>query len=427
MDFASAFGTYLEGGRVLLGRDTRFSSPLLHAATVSSLLSTGCEIVDLGVCPVPVLQHAVPGRNAAGGVAISGGHNGMGWNALTLIDRRGAVLEPAGGEAVLDLFHAGSFRRSDWSHLGSLRSAEDYFGAYLESLARHVDPAPIRSGRFTVLVDPVGGSGCPFLQPFAEWLGLDLVPINGVPSGYLAREAEPRPRAASQMASIIGRVGGHVGFVHSSDVGRMSLVTEKGEPASEEYTLAVIADHVLCRHPGTLVTNCCTTRTVDDVAARHRARIVKTKVGQAHVVAALADEQGVLGGEGSGSACLPAFSPAFDGFLMMALVLEAMAQNGATASELLERLPRYKIVKRSRPCVSQAAYHAVERLRDWLDTLGGARSDETDGIRIDWPDGWIHVRPSHTEQILRVISESVEPDQAENRAREALRIVEQSI
>lgn len=427
IDFASAFGTFAEGGRVLIGRDTRYSSPMIHSAVVAGLISAGCEVLDYGICPTPILQFSVEPAGAAGAISISGGHNAMGWNALTLIGADGACLSPLGGETVLDVFHAGDFRKEDWQHMGTVKSAADFQESYFDALEKRVNVAAIRKAGFTVLIDPVGGAGCAYLEPFARRLGCALVPVNAQPSGYLAREAEPRPRSALQMASIIRHLKGDAGFVLSSDMGRLSLVTEDGEPASEEYTFAVIADHVLGKNSGTIVTNCCTTRTIDDVAAQKKATVVKTSVGQAFVVAALMDEQGVLGGEGSGSVALPEFSRAFDGFLMMALVLEAMAEGGKTISKLIKTLPRYHIVKRKVMCDSRKGYHALEILQDRLLAQSGGRIDFTDGIRVDWSDGWVHARASQTEQMIRVISEATSRAAAERRADEVTRTIEQEV
>ena len=427
MDLASAFGTYLERGVVLVGRDTRYSSPMFHSAVVSSLMGTGCDVVDYGICPTPVLQHAVPLQGAAGAISISGGHNDFGWNSISLIDRRGAWLEPVGGEMVLELYHAGDFERSDWQGVGTLRRQDEFFAAYLRAMSELLDPDAIRGKSYTVLMDPVGGAGCRYLQSFADSLGVKMVAINGEPTGYLAREPEPRPRSAQQMASVISHTGGDAGFVFSSDLQRMSMVTEAGEPVSEEYTLAVIANHVLWDQPDVMVTNCCTTRTIDDVAEQHGSDVVKTPVGQAYIGAAVADERAVLGGEGSGSVMLPAFSLAFDGLLMAALVLEAMASRQATLSELIEELPRYHIVKRSIPCESSRAYQVLELIEDWLQQEVDEPIDRCDGLRVDWQDGWVHVRQSRTEQLIRVLSESNDKKRAVSRADTLVRLVEREI
>ncbi len=427
IDFAAAFATYLDGGRIVLGRDTRGSSPMLHAAVTAGLLSAGCEVLDLGICPTPLLQYSTQPYAAAGALSISGGHNGAGWNSLTLIAADGAFLDPVSGEAVLDHFHARTFRKCGARDIGTVVPMRDYAPAYFAALAEQVNVAAIEQAGFTVLIDPVGGAGSPFLEAFARTVGVQLVPINARPSTYLAREPEPRPRSALPMASFIRYVKGDVGFVCSSDMGRMSVVTESGEPASEEYTLPLIADHLLPKRSGPLVTNICTTRTVDDVAARHRAPLIKTRVGQAYVMDACTDVQGVLGGEGSGSVAVPTFSQGFDGFLMMALLLEAMAESGATVSALLEQLPRYAIVKRQVDSASREAYRALDAVRDAADFIRDGTVDHVDGIRVDWEDGWVHVRTSRTQQLVRVIAEAKDEAVAHARAAGAVQLIQQAL
>ncbi|HMP77447.1 MAG TPA: hypothetical protein PKE12_14215 [Kiritimatiellia bacterium] len=427
MDYAAAFGTFVEGGRVLLARDTRYSSPMLHSAVTASLLSCGCEVLDFGVCPTPVLQFSVKPCGAAGALSISGGHNQMGWNAITLVGHDGAVLDASAGEAVLDAFHANDFISRDATHMGSVIPRADFFGPYLHALAALVNREAIRRAAFTVLIDPVGGAGCPYLEDFSREFNLKLVAINGEPSGYLAREPEPRPRSALQMASFIRHVRGNAGFVFSSDMGRLSLVTESGEPLSEEFTLPLLVRHLLQQRPGPVVTNCCTSRMVDDVAAQASVPLLKTPVGQAFVVARMTDEQARVGGEGSGSAAVPEFSRAFDGFLMMALALELMAVSGEPLSALVRSLPRYQMVKKSMACNSRVAYRALEEFAAQADRTGAVGIDMTDGVRVDWEDGWLHVRASHTEQLLRVLSESRTREKAERRAAEAMRLIGQGL
>lgn len=425
IDFASAFGTFVEGRRILVGRDTRYSSDMLHEATVSALLSCGCEVIDFGICPTPVLQFSVCKWQAEGAISISGGHNTMGWNALTLIGSDGAYLNPQGGQIVLDVYHAGDFERRRWSGVGELIPESNYTESYFDALQSFLDVDAIRAANFKVLIDPVGGAGCSFLKPFAERFGFELVPVNADPSGYLAREPEPRPRTARHLGSIIGHVDGSIGFALNSDCSRLSIVTEAGEPASEEYTMPLIADYVLRKTPGTLVTNTCTTRSVDQVAAQAGVNVVKTPVGQAHIVARLIDEQGVIGGEGSGSVVVPSFSRACDAFLMMGLILESMATSGQPISKILEGLPRFQIVKRAYECRSDDAYHALERLRQEVNMrVKPEQISVIDGVRVDWPEAWVHARTSRTQQRIRIISEAETMAMAEQRNDEIRRLLD---
>jgi len=427
IDFACAFGTFVEGGRVLLGRDTRISSTSLHAATVSGLLAAGCEVMDFGICPTPILQYSVERMRASGAVSITGGHTRIGCNALTLISSNGAFIEPIGGEAVLDIYHARNFLLQPWNLQGTLRPVTDFTRQYFDAIEAQLDAEAIRKANFTVVIDPVNGAGCRYLAPFAERLGLKLIAINAEESGYTAHDPEPRPRNAKQVSAIISHVGGDIGFVSSSDMGRLSIVCENGETASEEYTFAIIADHVLSRKTGTLVTNCCTTRTVDDIAHKYGAPVFKTRVGQAYVMSALADENGVIGGEGNGSMALPGFSRAFDAFLMMGLILESMAQQKVNASDLLLKIPRYHVVKKQVTGERHRCYHALESLLGQDHWNAGGRINMTDGIRVDWDDGWIHLRASQTEPMIRIISESSSRQRAENRAANVIRLLENNM
>ncbi len=427
MDYAAAFGTFVDGGRVLLGRDTRYSSPMLHSAVLASLLSCGCEVLDFGICPTPVLQFSVRPYQAAGAISISGGHNQMGWNALTLLGRDGAFLDPATGEALLGAFHATDFLMRDAMSIGAREVVSDYFAPYLKALSAQVDREAIRRAGYTVLIDPVGGAGCPFLDDFAREFGLHLVAINQDPSGYLARDPEPRPRTARQMASFIRHVKGHVGFVLSSDMGRVSLVTDAGEPLSEEFTLPLLVRSLLRQQVGPVVTNCCTSRMVDDVVAAAGAPLLKTPVGQAFVAARMTDEQARVGGEGSGSVAVPEFSRGFDGFLAMALVLDMMARTKESLAALVRSLPRYHMVKKSAVSGSRTAYLVLDQFLAQSASFGAESVDLTDGVRLDWEDGWLHARVSHTEQIIRVLSEARTREVAERRAEEALRLIGQGL
>lgn len=412
---------------MLVGRDTRYSSPMLHSAVLSGLLSAGCEVLDLGICPTPILQFFVSRERARGALSISGGHNGTGWNAITLIGADGAVLEPVAGETVLDGYHSRDFLRQSARQIGRVQEMTGYTHDYMDALCRKINVEAIRAAGFKVLMDPVGGAGCLFCEAFTEFLGLCWIPLNAEPSGYLPRHPEPRPRNALQAVAIARHMRVDAGFVFSSDMGRCSLVTEQGEPVSEEYTFALASDHVLSRKVGPLITNNCTTRTVDDIARRRGATVIKTRVGQSHVLQALADHQGVIGGEGSGSVAYPAFQMAFDGFVVMALILESMAEQDRTLSDLLAAIPRYHITKRSLPCASRDAYRAMEAIQQQKDFIGDALVDTTDGCRMDWADRWLHVRPSRTQQLVRVIVEGPDAEVVDRCASEALHFIEQAI
>ena len=424
VELAEAFATYLDGGTVLVGRDPRWSSPMVRSAVVSALLGAGCGVDDLGVCPAPVLQFLVPRHGGAGAISVSAGHNDAEWNAITFVGPEGMHLSVHENEEVLDVYHSGDRRRAGWDSLGSLEVLDGYREEYFDALCAFLDAELIRRAGFCVIVDPCNGAGAGFVDEFFARLGCRLVPINDEPNGVFPHDPEPRPRNARQVASVIKPVGGDIGFLLNSDVTRVSIISEVGETVTEEYTFPLVADYVLGRTPGPVVSNVSTTRTLDDVAARHGCRLVKTLIGQSHSIAAMLNEDAVIGGEGSGGVAVAAFQPAFDGFLTMGLMLEKMARTTRKASELVDDLPRYHIRKGKVYCPSHRVYAAVEGVREhYAKRLANA----TDGLRFEWPDGWLHIRASATEPLVRVIAEATTEETARERVNHAIDLVSQAV
>lgn len=417
IDFAAAFGTHLGNGQVLVGTDTRDSAEMLKRAVISALLSTGCDVVDLGICPTPMLQWLVPQQKAAGGISISAGHNATEWNGLNFINADGAYLFPQQGEEVLDIFHARDFERKEWNDVGELTewngtdAGVAFSQLYFDALCAHLDAKAIRESKFTVIVDPCNGAGSLFLPDCAKRLGLRLIPINCEPSGTFPHDPEPRPRNARQIAAIMEPVGAHAGFLFNSDMSRVSVVSDVCETVTEEYTFPLVAAHVLSKCRGAVVTNCCSTRTLDEVAAAHGARVIKTPVGPSSICSTLLDEGAVLAGDGSGSVAVAAFSPAMDSFLSMGLILEAMATRQQSLAQLIDELPRYHIVKDKIYCPPAKAHQAVSAVRQHFQQQG-SEVDLTDGVRVDWRDAWVHVRASATEPLVRVIAEATQRGRA---------------
>jgi len=411
MDFAAAFGTYVDSKPVLVGRDTRISSPMLHAACLASLLSTGCEVLDLGLCPTPVLQYQVRKSKAKGGISITAGHNDIKWNALAFINRDGTYLNPFQGAEVLDIYHLGKFKKVPTDGLGRVRDAEHYADEYFEGLRAFLDAEAIRKARLKVVIDACNGAGANFLEPMACALGFELIPVNNEPNGFFPHDPEPRPRNAQQVVSIMKVVGADIGFLLNSDVSRISIVTETGESLSEEFTFPLVADEYLKDRCGPVVTNFSTSRMIEDVARSRGCPLVRTKVGQSYVIHSLLHEEAVLAGEGSGGVAFAAFQPAFDGFLTMGFILGTMARQGKTISRLVGELPRYHIVKEKIYCPPARVHSIVSEVKKFFRRH---EVDTSDGIRVEDKSGWVQVRASGTEPMIRIIAE----DQLKNRARE---------
>lgn len=420
MNFASAFGTYVGSNPVLVARDTRISGSMLHSASLSALTSTGCDVIDLGVCPTPILQYTVKWLKAKGGISITAGHNDIKWNALTFINEEGTYLNAFQGEEVLDIYHLGKFLKVSTDNLGRIKSADNYMDFYFKRLGEFLDVQAIKKASLKVIIDTCNGAGAKSLDWLSRHLNFDLVPVNNEPNGFFPHDPEPRPRNAQQVASIIKVVKADVGFVLNSDVSRVSLVAEDGETLSEEYTFPLIANHYLKQNPGTVITSRSTSKMIEDVARQNNCPLVKTKVGQSHSIQSLIYEDAVLAGEGSGGVAITEFQPVFDGFLTMGMILEIMAKRKMNISRLTEELPRYHIVKEKTYCPSTKIHSIVNEAKK---LYPDRQIDSSDGIRVDFRSGWIHVRTSATEPMIRIISEDTSKEKAQERAEEVARFI----
>ncbi len=403
IDFASAFGTMLPAGTVLVGRDSRRSGQMVQEAAVSALLSTGHEVVNLGICPTPIIQFLVRQHRAAGALAITAGHNPAEWNALNFINGQGTYLNEFQGAELLDIYHLGHFAHQKLKKSPAVINEVNPEEVYFSWLRQRLRTAEISRARFKVVVDPCNGAGARLVNRFFSSLGCELIAVNNEPSGYFPHDPEPRPRNAGEVASLVRATGAHLGFLLNSDVSRVSLVTETGETLSEEYTLPVVANHYLRNHPGAVITSLSTSRMIEAVAGKFKVPVIRTRVGQSALIQALLQEDGALAGEGSGGMAFRSFQPAFDGFVVMGLVLEAMASEQKKLSELTGALPRYHIVKDKIVCPSHRLHSMVAETRKLYPK---AEINSLDGLHITLKEAWVHIRASSTEPLIRIIAES---------------------
>ncbi|MDQ7823297.1 MAG: hypothetical protein RDV48_10920 [Candidatus Eremiobacteraeota bacterium] len=412
LNFACAFGTYLGEGPVLVGRDTRPSGPMLHEAAISALVSTGCDVLDLAVCPTPVLQFMVKRLGARGAISISAGHNGKDWNALTFINSEGTYLNTFQGDEVLDLYHLGQFAKVAVDGLGHARALDRSFSSYLDALCAFVDTDAISRAGLRAVIDCCNGAGAGLVDELGSRLGCEIIAVNNEPSGFFPHDPEPGIRNAQQVASIMGVLGAHAGFVTNSDVSRISLITSHKEALSEEYTFPFIAQAYLAKNPGAVVSTVMTSRMVEEVARSRGCPLFRSGVGQSSVAETMLIEDAVIGGEGSGGVAVTAFQPAFDGFLSIAMVLEAMALSGEPMAGLVGRLPQAYLVKDKIACPLPRAYSIVNEMPrlmpgDWRET--------GDGLRLDTETGWIHLRASATEPMVRIYVEDLSKERAQEK------------
>lgn len=413
--FAQAFGTYLDSGRILVCRDARSSGPMVRSAVLAGLLAAGCEVVDLGVCPTPSLQLAVRWLEADGGISITAGHNPEPWNALKFVRGDGLYLNALQADELLDIFHQGEFAKAGWERIRSSVEERDAVPHHLETLSRAFDVEAIKARRLTVAVDCCNSS-CSYLSP--RWLaalGCEVLAVNDDPAAPFPHAPEPTRRTMAQLRAVVKAGRANVGFAHDADGERLGIVTEEGEILGEEATLPLCAEIQLSRESGTVVTNVSTSAAVERVAGRYGATVVRTPVGQAFISEAMSENRAVLGGEGSGGVIVPRVQLTHDSAAAVGLILEQMARTGARVSELAASLPRLSMLKHYVEVEPNRIYSVLQRVYEELERER-MPFDQTDGIKVQRPDGWVHVRVSNTESKIRVIAES----DTESRAQELL-------
>ncbi|MGE5644383.1 MAG: hypothetical protein ACM336_01195 [Acidobacteriota bacterium] len=406
LDFASAFGTFLGPGPVVVGRDPRASGRMIREGVVAGLTASGRDVISLGIVSTPVIQHAIRRLDAAGGISIGASHNSAEWNALKFFGPRGAYLSTGEAGELLDVYHLRMFEFVDWTRIGAVREETDAIDAYLDELAKAYDLAALR--KFKVVVDCCNGTSSLILRRMNERFGLQALLINEQIEGVaFAHEPSTNARTvALQLAPLMRPLGADAGFLFDVDSDRVALATEQGVPVSEEMVLPILADHLLPRSNGKLViTNLSTTALVEDVAARHGGRVVRVPVGRQAAMDALLSyrpEQIAILGEGSGAVMMPPFRFVYDGIASMLAVLSMMLERKQKLSEIVNGYPRYSILKGELPLEAQRIPALMASLAE---RNAGSKVNMLDGIRVDYPDQWFHVRVSQTEPIVRVICE----------------------
>jgi phosphomannomutase len=409
--FAGGFGTYLDSGRILVCRDTRPSGPMVRAGVISGLLAAGCEVVDLGICPTPSLQLAVRDFGAQGGVSISGGHNPAAWNALKFVRGDGLYLNATQAEELLDVVNQGEFEKATWDRMHASIREQDAIEHHLDVLAGAFDVDAIRARGLRVAVDCCNGASTLLSPRWLERLGCTVLAVNDDPSAPFPHRPEPKPETMAQLKAVVRAGGADLGFAHDADGERIGLVTADGDALSEERTLTLAAAIALSREPGAVVTNVSTTRAIDDVAARYGGTVVRTPVGQSYVSEAMIEHRAVIGGEGNGGVAVPRVLCSHDAAAAQGLILEHLARTGATLRALIDDLPVYAMLKHDFPVKPSVLYSVLQGFRDEVERES-LPSDTTDGMVVPFTDGWVHVRASQTESMIRVIAEGPTPERA---------------
>jgi phosphomannomutase len=400
---------------VVLGRDARTSGNMFAHAAAAGLMSVGVDVIDLGIVPTPTVQLAVEHHHAAAGLILTASHNPIEWNALKFVGPDGIFLDADSGNT-LRKWAEGGPPRMGWADLGEISQDTEAVARHLDAILELpvLDVPAIRRRRFTVALDCVRGAGAGAILPLLERLSCRVHGINLEMDGRFPRAPEPVPENLKELGSLVQKSRADLGLAVDPDVDRLALVDETGSAIGEDYTLAFAVKAVLDgrRTEGTVptvVVNLSTSLVVEDAARAGGARFVRAPVGEANVARTIRDERALIGGEGNGGVMLPQLHIGRDAPLGVALILHLLAQTGVTLSRLVAESPRYTIVKAKAPRGSDLPL-LYQRLRH---RFPDASADERDGLRLAWSDRWLHVRPSGTEPIVRLIAEAPTQAQAE--------------
>jgi phosphomannomutase len=418
--FAAALGTATEGGRIVLSRDGRPSGIMLRHAVLAGLLGAGCEVQDLGVAPTPTCGLAIRRLQAAGGIQITASHNPAEWNGLKLFGPEGRVLPAAEGRKIKERFESGAFRHVPWQELGTLAECRQALDWHRDRVLELVDVPRIRARQLRTFVDANGGAGGPLARKLLEALQANPVCHACDADGSFLHEPEPVAGNLRAIGPLVPEHGADIGFVLDPDADRLALIDETGRYIGEEWTLALAVLYRLSHERGPVVINMSTSRVNEDIARQFGCPCHRTAVGEANVVDKMREVAAVIGGEGNGGVIDPRVGWVRDPFIGMGLILNLLAESGQKLSDLVAGLPAYSIVKDKVTIDGDRLPSLFAALtKRWPE----ARADRLDGLRLDWSDRWVHVRPSNTEPIVRIIAEAPQQGTAEQLCREANKLL----
>jgi phosphomannomutase len=408
--FGCALGTYLKGGKVVVSRDSRPSGDMLRHAVFAGLFAAGCHIEDIGITPTPTVGIAVRNLRAAGAIQITASHNPAPWNGLKLFGPDGAVLPAAAGLEVKKLFESGAFTLAKWDGIGTLGVPPDVLTDHVDRVLTQVSVATIATGQFRIFLDGNGGAGGPLATQLLTNLGCEIVHLNTEANGVFAHEAEPTPPHLVDVAPWVKQHECHIGLVLDPDADRLALIDESGTCISEEATVALAVKYRLRQQRGPVVVNMSTSRMSEDLCQQAGCEFYRSAVGEANVVEKMRAVQAVIGGEGNGGVIDPRVGWVRDPFIATPLILSLMAEDRKPISQLVAELPRYAMLKTKFTVDRSKLATAFAALEHRWPT---ATANHVDGLRLDGPDWWLHVRGSNTEPIVRVIAEAPTESQAQ--------------
>ncbi len=427
--FTSAYATFIrrsgqcESNKIVVGRDARISGSMVRQVVCGTLMGMGYDVIDIGLATTPTTELAVRMSGAEGGIIITASHNPRHWNALKLLNHEGEFLTAADGQAVLEIAEREDFNYADVDHLGTYTLDDSYNQRHIDSVLALplVDVEAVKKARFRVVVDAINSVGAVILPGLLRALGVEYTLLNGEPNGDFAHNPEPLEKNLSGIMAEMGKGGYDLGIVVDPDVDRLAFIQEDGKMFGEEYTLVSVADYVLSHTPGNTVSNLSSTRALRDVTQRHGGEYFAAAVGEVNVTTKMKAVGAIIGGEGNGGVIYPESHYGRDALVGIALFLSSLAQKGCKASELRATFPNYYIAKNRIDLTPSTDVDAI--LRKVKEMYSDEQVTDIDGVKIDFPDKWVHLRKSNTEPIIRVYSEAATMEEADALGKKLMQVV----
>lgn len=421
--FTAAFAKFISSTTtktsrtIVVGRDARLSGPMVKDLVIGTLVGAGFDVVDIDLASTPTTELAVTGENACGGLILTASHNPIQWNALKLLNERGEFLDAAEGAEVLRIAEAEDFDFAGVHELGHVYTNTTYVRRHIEQVLAMdlVDVEAIRKADFTVAVDAVNSVGGIIVPELLRALGVrNIVTLNCEATGHFAHTPEPIPENLTDIAETVRRSGADVGFVVDPDVDRLAIISNGGAFFGEEYTLVAVADYILSHTPGNTVSNLSSSRALRDVTVARGGKYTAAAVGEVNVTTVMKACGAVIGGEGNGGIIYPALHYGRDAMVGIALFLTLLAKSGKTVSELRAGYPAYEIYKTKIQLTPEIDVDAI--LSAVKEKYASEKITDIDGVKIDFPESWVHLRKSNTEPIIRIYSEAHTMEEAERLA-----------
>lgn len=428
--FTAAYAEYIKRvnggktGKIVVGRDARISGPMVAHLVNGTLMSMGFDVVYIDLATTPTTELAVTGENALGGIILTASHNPIQWNALKLLDAKGEFLTDEAGKEVIRMAEDEDFTFADVMDLGKEYFNNTWGQRHIDMVKdlKLVDVDAISKANFTVAVDAVNSVGGVVIPKLLRDLGVkNVIELNCEPNGHFAHTPEPIPENLTQISDLMKNSKADVGFVVDPDVDRLAIVMENGEMFVEEYTLVSVADYILSHTPGKTVSNLSSSRALRDVTRKHGCEYNAAAVGEVNVVAKMKETDAVIGGEGNGGVIYPELHYGRDALVGVALFLTLLAKSGKKVSELKKAYPQYQIAKNKIQLTPDIDVDAI--LNAVKEKFSKCDITDIDGVKIDFPDSWVHLRKSNTEPIIRIYSEAETMEKADQLAEEIKQVI----